>query len=231
MRARSDRPVGLLQAVVAVVLAAGVALPAALVALAPAAAAHGGEGNLALVSMTEVAGAVGSWKIEVELTYLSDGHPIDDAAVTVAGDSSTGSVLTPVTMQPLGEGRFGATVELPAGTWTLRVTSVEPPAQLALEPVSVPEAEAPATPATTGTSSTAPSATSASSATDRPASGAPGAGSATSTTAPKSDRPDGAAGTDLSWPLLALVVLVGGGVLVWAVMSWLRYRSGVDRLG
>lgn len=176
--------------------------------------AHGGEGVLALESFVpaEGAGDPGRWDVAVRLTFVEDGHPVDDATVTVAGEDGSGAALTPVALTARGDGRFAGVVDLPPGAWNLRVVSVEPPAQLALEPVTVP-----ASPATTETSTEA-------STTSTP----------TSTTAAPvevtAEGDDGAAGSDLPWPLLVAVVALGGAVLAVAVRAWMRHRAGADRL-
>jgi hypothetical protein len=202
-----------------------VALLAALSALAsPPASAHGGEGVLALESFAPEGGgqAPARWSIVVRLTFAEDGHPPDDATVTVAGESDAGTPLTPVALAARGDGRFGGTIELPAGSWNLRVVSVDPPAQLALEPVTAAPPEAP------GTATTAV-------ATDD-GEGAPTAPSTTLAGGPPSEDPgegppeDDAAGTDLPWPVLIAMILAAAAVLVVAVRGWMRHRAGVDRL-
>lgn len=126
----------------------------ALVATAPVAAAHGGDGVLEPVSVTPDGRSV---EVSVRLTYESDGHDATGATVTVAGDDGAGAALTPVSLTDQGGGTYGGTVELPSdGTWNLRVTAVEPPAQLALPAVTV--AAAPSTTAADASSSTSTSA-------------------------------------------------------------------------
>ena len=114
-------------------------LAAAAVSLGGVASAHGGPGTMSLVSYTP---SGSSAQVVVQLIYTGDGDPVDEATVTVAGENSTGTVLTPVTLQPSGTpGQFAGTIEYPApGDWSLRVTSVEPPASLPLsETVSAPQ--------------------------------------------------------------------------------------------
>ncbi len=117
--------------------------------------AHGGEGVLALESFVPAGGAdgPGRWDVAVRLTFAEDGHAVDEATVTVAGEDGAGTPLTPVALAPRGDGRFSGVVELVPGVWNLRVVSVEPPAQLALEPVTVsapgPTSTAPSTDAST----------------------------------------------------------------------------------
>jgi hypothetical protein len=182
--------------------------------------AHGGEGVLALESFVPAGGAdgPGRWDVAVRLTFAEDGHAVDEATVTVAGEDGAGTPLTPVALAPRGDGRFSGVVELVPGVWNLRVVSVEPPAQLALEPVTV---SAP------GPTSTAPS-------TDASTSAAPSTSVPPSTSAAPAEvaaeEDDGAAGSDLPWPLLVAVVAVGGVLLAVAVRAGMRHRAGADRL-
>lgn len=100
--------------------------------LAVPVAAHGGGGTLAVVS-TEPQADGTSVKVTVQLNFSSDGHPAEDATVTVVGELEGGGPspeFTPVTLAAAGpEGQYAGVVRIPApGTWNLRVTSVEPPA-------------------------------------------------------------------------------------------------------
>ena len=111
----------------------GLALAAAVVLafLPSSASAHGDDGTLEVISAT----ADGSTAtITVRLTYENDDDPVKDATVTVAGDNGAGASLTPVTLQPAStEGEYAAPVTFPAsGTWSLRVTSVTPAAEVSL---------------------------------------------------------------------------------------------------
>jgi hypothetical protein len=121
---------------IAAVAAAGFALLVALAAGAPPAAAHEGEGALALqVADPPAPTGPGSVRYQVLLTFLNDGHPAPDATVTAVAEQSgaTGRV-GPLTMAPgTAEGTYEATVAFPsAGTWTVRFTAVTPPALLEL---------------------------------------------------------------------------------------------------
>lgn len=114
-------------------------LLAAVVSLGGVASAHGGAGSMTLVSYTPTGSSA---RVVVELTFTGDGHPVEEATVTVAGENSTGAALTPVTLQPSGTpGQFAGTLEYPApGEWSLRVTSVEPVTSLTLnETVDAPQ--------------------------------------------------------------------------------------------
>lgn len=118
-------------------LAALVAVLVVLVAASLPAGAHGGEAQIELVSM-ETGAQPMQRNVTVSVTYGDDNHHVDDATVTVGGSSDGGDALVPVTLQPMGEGRFSGTVEFPAaGTWNLTVTVVDPPGQLQLDPVVV----------------------------------------------------------------------------------------------
>lgn len=102
-----------------------------LVALAGPAAAHGGAGTLEVLS-SEPQPDGASVNVTVRLTFAGDGDPAADATVTVVGEreGDAGADFTPVTLTPGGPaGQYAGVVPLPApGNWTLRVTSVEPPA-------------------------------------------------------------------------------------------------------
>ena len=129
-------------------VAAAVAL---VLTVAGPAAAHGGNGVLSPESVTTTGSAV---EIVVRLTYAGDGHAADGATVTVAGESAAGTALTPVVLTDTGDGRYAGRVELPApGEWNLRVTAVDPPAQLVLPAIlsGPPVTAAPSTAPTTST--------------------------------------------------------------------------------
>lgn len=105
------------------------------------AGAHGGEGELQVVS-AERDGDGEAVAVTVRLTYVADGHGVPDATVTaVAGDAAA----TP--LEPGDEeGLFTGSVEAPVGA-TIRVTSVDP--VVSIETEAPPAAPAPTT---TGTS-------------------------------------------------------------------------------
>ncbi len=178
-----------------------VALLAGLLGLAVVAgpaAAHGGAGTLEVLA-TEPQADGASVKVTVQLSFVADGHPADDATVTVVGEREgvAGADFTPVTLTASGpEGQYTGVVPVPApGNWTLRVTSVEPPATATTQ-VSV------AGTAGTVGSSSAPSTT----ATPEPA---------PATTAPPSSGEDDGGGPS---PVLvaAVVGAVAGGVTAYA---------------
>lgn len=94
------------------------------------AAAHSDEGELRLSALrpTDVDHEV---ELVVDLAY-EDGHAVYRGDVMLAGGSDTGVSLLPVAVAATTvDGRYVARVELPPpGTWTLRVTSREPAAEL-----------------------------------------------------------------------------------------------------
>jgi len=205
--------------------------------LAPAVAgAHGGPGNLALVSFDPATGqpAGGAdYQISVKLTYAGDGDPVDDATVTLSGTSDTGGQLTPVTLTSGGGGAFSGKVALPStGSWNLTVVSVEPPAQLALEPVTV---------TTTGGSGRAGSGPSTSSNGAATTEGRVSALEGPSTT--RASTPDslgtsatvapgagGDDGSDVPWALLLGAAVVFGLLLLFGVRRYLATKRGTARV-
>jgi len=112
-------------------LAAGVlALVGALALVAPSVAgAHGGEARLDLLEAEAVPGGV---ELAVRVTYVNDGHGASDATVTavVVDPDDPDAPGTPVSLPATGEeGVHGGLVSTPRpGTWTIRLTSVEPTA-------------------------------------------------------------------------------------------------------
>ena len=158
---RTMSPARRAAAVVTACLAALVGMSA----LAGPAWAHGGAGTLEVVS-TEPQADGTSVKVTVQLSFTKDGHPADDATVTVVGELQGGGAapeFTPVTLTASGpEGQYAGVVPIPGpGTWNLRVTSVEPPA------TATTQVSTAATTRTEG-SSTAPSTTAAAPTTTEP---------------------------------------------------------------
>lgn len=98
---------------------------ALLLALAAPAGAHGGDGNLA-VQPTRHGLTV---EYVTRLTFVSDGHPADEATVTV---TATGpGTVAPVALAPQGDGNYTGTVTFPAaGTWTVVLESTNPTARV-----------------------------------------------------------------------------------------------------
>ncbi|MBM3674426.1 MAG: hypothetical protein FJW88_05630 [Actinobacteria bacterium] len=98
---------------------------ALLVALAGPAGAHGDDGNLAVQATRHGL----SVEYVTRLTFVSDGHPADEATVTV---SATGpATVAPVALSPQGDGNYAGTVTFPTvGTWTVVLESTNPGARV-----------------------------------------------------------------------------------------------------
>ena len=64
----------------------------------------------------------------MRVTWANDGHPAADATVTATAVAPDGTQLTPVAAGPADDdGRYAGAVEYPApGTWTVRITSIDP---------------------------------------------------------------------------------------------------------
>ena len=116
-----SRPPRLLAALLGLAAAAALALGAA----AGPAAAHEGD---AVVVIESVHPAGQSIHYIVRVTWENDGHPAADATVTATAVAPDGSQLTPVALAPADtDGRYAGAIEYPApGTWTVRVTSIDP---------------------------------------------------------------------------------------------------------
>ena len=97
---------------------------------APIAAAHGGPIEFEVVAPdVEVPPTVGSpAPMEVAISYVEDGDPIDDGTVSAVAVGPSGERLDPLPMATTGTpGHFAATmVFTAAGPWTVRFSSVEP---------------------------------------------------------------------------------------------------------
>jgi hypothetical protein len=211
----------------AAAIAAGVALLAALVAAGPPAAAHEGDGELALQLADPAAHtAPGTVRYRVLLTFLNDGHPADDATVTVVAEpSGAGAVpIGPLTMAPgAAEGTYEAAVAFPsAGSWTVRFTAVTPAALLELPQELAPTPPAPTTSAaptasTARTSSASPPTSSTATTSAVPV--ATGAG------ANPGDDPSDDGGGSGPWLVAAAVILLATGVAIGAVALVRRGRG------
>jgi hypothetical protein len=101
------------------------AVVAALATGAAPAMAHEGPGRLTIES-AEPSGDTVTYR--VRLVYTGDDDPVDDATITAVVDGVPSA--TPQPFAPAGTaGIYEATVRLPGpGTWTIRFTSVTPPA-------------------------------------------------------------------------------------------------------
>lgn len=98
---------------------------AALIALAPAAAAH--EGKAIINVETEVNQPAGT-DYTIRAIWNNDGHPAADATVTATPIDPAGVNGTPIAFAARDEdGRYGGFVPMPSpGRWTVRFTVVEP---------------------------------------------------------------------------------------------------------
>lgn len=122
---------------------------------APAAHAHGGEGQMEVTSITRDGDEV---TVAVHLIAVDDGHGLPDATVTVVVGEAT-----PVPMEPgAQDGDYQVTVVASEGA-PIRVTSVEPPTTAeATAPPMVEETTSTVTttaPETTTTAETSPTTT------------------------------------------------------------------------
>jgi hypothetical protein len=118
----TPRPVPLLLRLLAVIGAAGALVLGA--ATSPA-AAHDG---VAIIDIEGVHPAGTSIHYVVRVTWEDDGHAAVGATVTATATNAAGTQLTPVTLAPIDEdGRYGGVIDYPSeGTWTVRVTSIDP---------------------------------------------------------------------------------------------------------
>ncbi len=131
---------------------AGIAVTTAvwLVAAGPA-AAHDGEGILAVET---TAPSEGGLTYVVRLTWANDGHPAIDSTVTATAINPDGVTQTPVPLTPIDEdGRYQVTLPYaaPEGTWTVRLTSIQPTATLELVDQTAPAVPSTTTPTTAAT--------------------------------------------------------------------------------
>lgn len=135
---------------------------AAVLLLVPAspAAAHEGSGTITVEEADPATDT--AVRYVVRLTWNNDGHPAaaDLTTITAVPVGADGTALTPVTLEPVDDdGRFEGTIDFPGpATWTVRFTSIAPPATL-----EVPQEIAP--PATTTTTAGEATSTTASEAT------------------------------------------------------------------
>jgi hypothetical protein len=118
----TSRPLPLLLRMLAVVGAAGALV---LGAASSPAAAHDGA---AIIDIEGVHPAGTSIHYVVRVTWEDDGHAAVGATVTATATNAAGTQLTPVTLAPIDEdGRYGGVLDYPSeGSWTVRVTSIDP---------------------------------------------------------------------------------------------------------
>lgn len=194
-------------------LAVALAIAAGLVTLVPLAAAHGDDGRLEAVSVIPSGDTA---VVTVRLTYENDSEPVNAATVTVAGEDGAGARLDPVAMtRTASPGEYAATVTFPsAGTWNLRVTSVNPTATLPLTQEISADSGVTTTPeSSVGTAGDTPTtATTGTVVSPQPSDAA---------TTP---RPSDSASSAVPWIVAAVVVAV----LIGAAAVVLRRRRGGD---
>jgi YtkA-like len=81
------------------------------------------------------------------VVFANDGHPGNDATVTVTGSGPGGAQVTPITLNRVEDGEYEAVVAVPAaGDWTLQFSSTNPTANAAATAtVTEPPVQAPPT--------------------------------------------------------------------------------------
>jgi len=99
---------------------------------APAAAAHGAEAALSVVSAEEQAGAV---HYRVRVVYQNDGEPVPNVTPTAVAIAPDGAEAAPVTFAKADTaGEYEATVSFPApGAWKVRFDVAEPEGSLTVD--------------------------------------------------------------------------------------------------
>ncbi len=140
------------------------------IGLAPAAAAHGAEAALSVVSAEEQAGAI---HYRVRVVYQNDGEPVPNVTLIAVAIAPDGVETVPVTFAKSDvAGEYEATVSFPApGAWKVRFDVAEPEGTLTVDQAVAasttvaPTTEAPtseAPPTTNAPVATAPAVTTAS---------------------------------------------------------------------
>lgn len=197
----------------AALLAAAAVLGLSLAVATGPAGAHGGDGQMELVSA--VRGDGDAVDLTVRLTYVEDGHGVPDATVTaVVGDAAA------VPLAAAGdEGDYAGTVDAAPGA-TIRVTSVEPVVTL---DVAAPDATTTTTAATTTTDPTTTGSSTTTEATTTT--------EAATTTAPTPPQQGGAVIVDDDDGLSTGVILaIGAGVVAVAGAGiFAAYKMGQDK--
>lgn len=175
-----------------------IALALLIVLAATPVAAHEDIGEMTVTQAEQVGS--GLVRVEIGLLYADDGHFAEDATVTATFSAADGATAGPVPLGWLRDALYAAEVDLPAGTWTVEVSSVDPTA------TATAQVEVSDTTATT--TSTAAPATSTTATT-------------TSTTAPTG--PDDGTGADDGTSDYPWVAIVAGGAALALVAAgiWL----------
>jgi len=179
---------------------------------APAAAAHGAEAALSVVSAEEQAGAV---HYRVRVVYQNDGEPVPNVTLIAVAIAPDGVETVPVTFAKSDvAGEYEATVSFPApGAWKVRFDVAEPEGTLTVDQaVAAPTTVAPTTEAPT---SEAPPTTNA------PVATAPAVTTASTT---ESDD-DGGDGESSGGGAVVVAALASGVVLMSAIVMSRRRRD------
>lgn len=139
-----------LATLVAVVTLATSALPAG---------AHDGKAIITVDSAEPGAGASIDYTIRV--IWDNDGHPANDASVTVVASAEDGTQVGPIAMNPIDDdGRYSASLDVGSpGNWAVRFTVVTPPGTLEVPQVVAAPSTTTSAPSTTTTSAPAPTET------------------------------------------------------------------------
>jgi hypothetical protein len=182
------------------------------IGLAPAAAAHGAEAALSVVSAEEQAGAV---HYRVRVVYQNDGEPVPNVTPTAVVIAPDGTEAAPVTFAKADTaGEYEATVSFPApGAWKVRFDVAEPEGTLTVD-------QAVAASTTVAPTTEAPT-TEAPTTTDAPVATAPAVTTASTT---ESDD-DGDDGESSGGGAVVVAALASGVVLMSAIVMSRRRRD------
>jgi hypothetical protein len=113
--------------------------------LTTSAFAHSDQGTMA--AETRPATQPMAVTARARVVFANDGHPGNEATVTVTGSGPGGAQVTPTTLTRVENGEYEAVVVLPAaGDWALQFNSTNPTASAAATAtVTEPPAQAPLT--------------------------------------------------------------------------------------
>ena len=117
----------------------------AVLVLTTPAFAHSDEGTMA--AETRPAAEPSAVTARARVVFANDGHPGNEATVTVTGTGPGGAQVGPTTLARVDDGEYEAVVTLPAaGDWALQFNSTNPTASAtATAAVTAPAAQAPLT--------------------------------------------------------------------------------------
>jgi hypothetical protein len=131
------------------VLVAAIAATVVMLFAAIPALAHSDQGTMTAEARPAAAQPLAA-TARARVVFANDGHPANEAAVTVTGTGPNGAQVGPAALNRVDDGEYEANVALPAvGDWSLAFTSATPTAS-ATTTVNVPA------PATTTPPSTEP---------------------------------------------------------------------------